>query len=254
MMRRLSSSGIAGIAGVALMMLTACGGNTTPTAPTPAATVTVTSVSLTSAATSTSVVQVNATALFSDGSTRDVTAAATWATSNTAVAVVSDSGRVTIVNNGDVDVRATYQSVMGSLKLVLSQKFVLSGVVTEGPPTNGPLANARVEITAGANAGTFVLTDAAGAFRFNAVTAGAISMQTTKDGYLLWRITNLTMDHDREIDLELFPTPPVNAAGASATARCGDGSWSWAPTRGEACTANGGVVYGVCPGALCDGR
>ena len=40
-----------------------------------------------------------------------------------------------------------------------------------GPPTNGPLANARVEITAGANAGTFVLTYAAGAFRFNAVTA-----------------------------------------------------------------------------------
>ena len=62
------------------------------------------------------------------------------------------------------------------------------------------------------------------------------------------------MDHDREIDVELFPTPPVNAAGASATARCGDGSWRWALTRGEACTANGGVVYGICPGPLCDGR
>jgi hypothetical protein len=201
-----------------------------------------------------SVLQVTAIALLSDGSTRDVTAGATWATSNTAVAVVSNSGRVTIVSNGDVDVRATYQqSVMGSLKLVLSQKFVLSGVVTEGPPTNGPLANARVEITAGANAGTFVLTDAAGAFRFNAVTAGAISMQTTKDGYLLWRITNLTMDHDREIDVELFPTPPVNAAGASATARCGDGSSSCALTRGEACTANGGVVYGIWPGPSATG-
>ena len=67
-------------------------------------------------------------------------------------------------------------------------------------------------------------------------------------------VTNLTMDRDREIDLELFPTPPLNPAGASATARCVDGSWSWAATRGDACTANGGVVYGVCPGPMCDGR
>ena len=127
-------------------------------------------------------------------------------------------------------------------------------MVTEGAPTNGPLANARVAITAGVDAGTFGVTDAKGAFRFNTVTAGVISMEATKDGYLLWRVTNLTIDHDREISLELFPTPPLNAAGASATARCGDGSWSWAATRAEACLVNGGVVYGVCPGALCDGR
>jgi hypothetical protein len=56
---------------------------------------------------------------------------------------------------------------------------------------------------------------------------------------------NLAMDHDREVELELFPTRPMNAAGASATARCGDGSRSGAPAGGDACTANGGVVYRV---------
>lgn len=249
MMKRIS---FASTAATALMMLAACGGNTNPASPT--ATTTVSSVSLTSSAMSSSVLQVTAIALLSDGSTRDVTAAANWATSNSGVAVVSISGRLTIVGSGDVDVRATYQNVVGTLKLLLSQKFALSGVVTEGPPTNGPLANARVEITAGAEAGTFVLTDANGAFRVNTVTAGAIDLQTTKAGYLLWRITNLTMDHDRDLDVELFLTPPLNAVGASATARCGDGTWSWAPTRGEACMVNGGVVYGVCPGLLCDGR
>ena len=125
MMNRLFS---AGIAGVTLLMLTACGSSSSPAAPTPGASVTVSSLALTSTAISTSVLQMTASALLSDGSRRDVTAAATWATSNAAVAVVSTSGRVTIVGSGDVDVRATYQGVTGSTKLALSQKFALSGV------------------------------------------------------------------------------------------------------------------------------
>ena len=140
------------------------------------------------------------------------------------------------------------------MKLALAHGFAVTGLVSEGPPTSGPLANAKVTITSGVDTGAVVLTDARGAFRFTTVTAGVISIDATKDGYLRWRVTYLTIDHDRELDLELFPTPPVNAAGANATARCGDGSWSRAPTRGEACTANGGVIDGVWPGPLCDGR
>jgi hypothetical protein len=241
-----------GAAGVALLMLTACANNSTPTSP--STTATVSSIAVTSTVMSTTVLQMKATASLSDGTTRDVTSASTWVTSNASVAVVSASGQVTILSSGDVDVRATYQSVTGTMKLALAQKFAVSGVVTEGAPTTGPLANVKILITSGVDTGAVVLTDAKGTFRFNTITAGVISMDATKDGYLLWRVTNLTIDHDRELDLELFPTPPVNAAGANATARCGDGTWSWAPTRGEACTANGGVIYGVCPGPLCDGR
>ena len=241
----------AGLATVALLLVTACGSNSTPTSPSPSATIA--SVVFTAAVVSTSVIQMKATAIMSDSSTRDVTASATWATSNTAIAVVSVSGLVTVVSSGDVDVRATYQNVTGSMKLAVVQKFALTGVVVEGAPAARPLAGVRLVITSGAESGTSVTTDATGVFRFGAITAGILSMDATKDGYLLWRVTNLTMDRDREIDLELFPTPPLNPAGASATARCVDGSWSWAATRGDACTANGGVVYGVCPGPMCDG-
>jgi carboxypeptidase family protein/Big-like domain-containing protein len=238
---------------ILLVATTACTSNSTPASPT-AASATVSAVALTRATISASVVQMTATAALTDGTTRDVTSAATWTTSNPAIAVVSSGGRVTILSSGDVDVRATYQNVTGSMRLALTQKFALSGIVTEGAPAERPLANARVAIIDGADAGAVVSTDATGAFRFDTVTAGVMSMEVTRDGYLLWRATNLTMDRDRQIDLELFPVPPTNAAGASATARCGDGTWSWAPTRGDACTTNGGVIYGVCPGPLCDGR
>jgi hypothetical protein len=49
----------------------------------------------------------------------------------------------------------------------------------------------------------------------------------------------------------MYPTPATNPSGATATARCKDGTWTWATTVAEACTANGGILYGVCPGALC---
>jgi hypothetical protein len=242
------------LAAVTLLLLTtACTSNSTPTSPTPAS-ATVSAVALSGTTVSTSVVQMTAMAALTDGTTRDVTSAATWTTSNPAIAVVSSSGRVTIVSNGDVDVRATYQNVTGSMRLAVTQKFALTGVVTEGAPAIRPLADVRIAIIAGVDAGSVVLTDAKGAFRFATLTAGVMSMEATKDGYLLWRVTNLTVDRDREIELELFPVPPLNAAGASATARCGNGTWSWALTRGDACTADGGVIYGVCPGPLCDGR
>jgi len=53
------------------------------------------------------------------------------------------------------------------------------------------------------------------------------------------------------VDISMFPNTPTNEAGALATARCNDATWSWAPTREDACTANGGIAYGVCPGVLC---
>jgi hypothetical protein len=74
-------------------------------------------VAVTGATISTSVVQMTAMATMTDGTTREVTSAATWTTSNAAIAVVSSSGRVTILSNGEVDVRATYQNVSGSTRL-----------------------------------------------------------------------------------------------------------------------------------------
>jgi hypothetical protein len=260
-MKRVTCSGIAA---VALAMAVACTGNknTSPSAPTPVTpTVTVSSITVTNTSSSSSgaTFQLNAAARMSDGTMRDVTTSAVWETSNAALATVSPTGVLTVVGSGEVEVRATYQSTMGSLKILVSRppsatKFALSGVVHEVAPAAKLVANVRVQITSGADTGTFVVTDSSGQFRFTNVSAGVISMDATKDGYELWRVTNLDMDQDRLLDVTLYPNPPTNAAGATATARCNDTTWSWASTRAEACTTAGGVAYGVCPGPMCDGR
>jgi hypothetical protein len=254
---------LAGVTSLALTMFVACSGNknTSPSAPTPSPTpgVTVSSVTITNATLSSSTYQLTATARMSDASTRDVTMSAAWESSNPSLATVSAAGVLTVINTGEVEVRATYQSVTGSLRILVTRppaaaKFILSGVVREVAPTAQLVSNARVQITGGADTGTFVMTDSSGMFRFNSVSAGVIAMEATKDGYQLWRVANLDMDRDRLIDVTLFPTPPANAAGTPATARCADASWSWATTRAEACMDHGGIAYGVCPGPLCDGR
>lgn len=59
--------------------------------------------------------QFKATATMSDGSTQDVTAAASWTTSNSAVATVSTSGLVTALTDGSTTITATYQNETGNM-------------------------------------------------------------------------------------------------------------------------------------------
>ena len=55
-------------------------------------------------------IQFTATALYSDGTTKDVTSAATWATSDATIATVSATGLVTGVGDGTVSISATFQT------------------------------------------------------------------------------------------------------------------------------------------------
>jgi hypothetical protein len=256
-MKRLTLSGIAIVAALTLV---GCSGNgsTTPTPTTPTATVSSVTVSSPTASATAPTVQLSATARMSDGSTRDVSATSAWSTSNSSLATISATGLLTVVASGEVDVRATFQTVTGTLHMTLTRaptvRFALSGVVREAMPSAGTVANVRVVLTAGPDADRSTVTDASGFFRLDNISPGVVSMEARKDGYDLWQLTNLNVDADRILDVTLFPAPPKNDAGASATARCNDGTWSWAATRADACTANGGVAYGVCPGPLCDGR
>jgi Big-like domain-containing protein len=241
-----------------MVMLVACGGNndTNPVAPTPTPnpSATVSAVTVASAPASATTFQLTATARFSDNTSRDVTTASAWTTSNASLATVTSGGLVTAIGSGDVDVRAVYQGVTGILKMQVTgpaPRFALFGLVQEVRPNNRAVSNVRIEIVSGPDAGASVNTDDSGVFRLSNLS-GLVSFQATKDGYQLWRLENLTMDQDREVQIVIFPTPPTNAAGALATARCNDGTWSWAQTRQDACTANGGgIAYGVCPGVLC---
>jgi len=111
------------IVGVAMINLAACGGSPNPTAPSAA---TVATIGVTSASEATASFQLTATARLSDGSTRDVTSTAAWTSSNALFATVSPTGMVTVVGSGELDVRAVYQNVTGSLHLSLVKSSVVA--------------------------------------------------------------------------------------------------------------------------------
>jgi hypothetical protein len=109
----------------------ACDSSPNPAAPTPGVP-TVSTVVVTGAPASGIPFQLTATARMTDDTTRDVTTTATWSSSNVAIATVSSTGMVTVVGSGELDVRATYQTVVGSLHLLTGPLPVVAISVT-GP-------------------------------------------------------------------------------------------------------------------------
>jgi hypothetical protein len=131
--------------------------------------------------------------------------------------------------------------------------LTLSGAAAETAPNAHLLAGVRLQITDGPDAGLVATSDSTGSFRFAVLRPGAIGIVATKDGYLPWRVLNLSVETYPQIQVVLYPVPPGNASGTAATARCNDGTWSWEPSLSNLCAANGGVAYTVCPGPLCIG-
>lgn len=115
------------------------------------------------------------------------------------------------------------------------------------------VADAKVEVV-GADATRVTQSDADGNFVLASVTAGTVSLRVSKAGYQMWTKDGISLDGDKKIAVELLVEPPTDANGVTATGRCNDGSWTWAPIIAAACTNNGGLAYGVCPGPLCKSR
>jgi hypothetical protein len=132
-----------------------------------------------------------------------------------------------------------------------STGFRLSGIVREVAPSGRAVDAVRVEISGGPDAGAAALSDLTGFYIFPSLKMGRATVQVQKNGFLLWRITDLDVRQNTNLDIWLYPVPPLDFNGKSATARCRDSSWTWSVVRGEACAANGGVAYEVCPGPLC---
>jgi hypothetical protein len=61
--------------------------------------------------------QATTMAQLSDGSAQDVTAQATWTSSNPAVAIISATGLITAQGEGVTAISATYQGVVGTVVL-----------------------------------------------------------------------------------------------------------------------------------------
>ncbi len=248
---------------LAITMLVGCSGKSVdnPVAPSPSLPAApgpgVAALVITNQLVTDTTMQMIATARFADGNTRDVTTSSTWVTSDTSIATISPAGMLTILAGGAVDVRADFQGTAASLHLTLTRppdprtRFALTGVAHEVLPGTRVLDNVRIAITTGADAGTAVTSDASGQFRFASVSASRVSLEATRDGFQLWRMTNLMIDKDMRIEVVMFPTPPTNAAGQPATGRCKDATWTWSTSIPDACTDHGGLAYGVCPGPMC---
>jgi hypothetical protein len=128
--------------------------------------------------------------------------------------------------------------------------FTLSGTVQEVAPNEHVLPGARVDIITGPDAGRFAVSDGSGHYALTGVSAGSAALVTTLDGFEPFRF-GVSIVGNMQADGWLTPVPPTNASGATATARCKDGTWSWSQSQAAACTDNGGMAYPVCPGPFC---
>jgi hypothetical protein len=159
--------------------------------------------------------QATAVAAFSDGSSREVTSEAQWVSSNTAVATVSPTGRVTIVSVGTTDVRATYQGITGNASLAVSQpplvtpNYRITGTIVDALD-QAPVANALVELVPdGQPAPPSVFTLSNGAYEILGSTTAAsfnATMTARRDGYATRSIQRV-LSGDATIDLTLDPVP-----------------------------------------------
>jgi len=100
----------------------ACGGSSSPAAP--AATVRSVSVEAQGAlVTIGQRAQLSATAVYSDGASKDVTTVATWQTSDPSIVAVSNTGVATAGAAGTVLLRATYGGAGGTLQVTILGAF-----------------------------------------------------------------------------------------------------------------------------------
>jgi hypothetical protein len=79
--------------------------------------------------------QFSATGILSDGSTEDLTNLATWASTNTPVATINNTGLASSVAQGSATITATYLGIMGSTLLTVNPPLLLSIAVTPVDPT-----------------------------------------------------------------------------------------------------------------------
>jgi len=123
-------------------LVAACDRNMTTVSPsaTTQSAATITSIVVSSTSTTTASFQLSASARMSDGTSRDVTSAASWESSNPNLATVAGPGMVTVVGTGELDVRATYQGVTGTLHMLVAKQPIVSVTITGAPSQAIPWA------------------------------------------------------------------------------------------------------------------
>ena len=123
-----------------------------------------------------------------NGGSRDVTGLANWSTSDTNIATVNSVGFVTVLQDGQVAIRASYQGETTFLIMQveaggLRQYYrALSGWVVDAE-TETKLAGVSVVFVAGANVGRTAQTGTDGAYQIYDLQPGTFTVRFSKAGY-----------------------------------------------------------------------
>jgi hypothetical protein len=152
--------------------------------------------------------QLRGVARLTDGTERDVTAEATWTSSQPQIATV-EAGVVTGRALGRATIRATYMSRTASLRMVIQPAgtFVLTGNIIEPGPVN--VGMATVTVVGGSNQ---VTASSSGFYELFGVS-GTVTLRVSKSGYLD-QTTTLSVTQDQRLDLQIRPvSTPVSVAG-----------------------------------------
>src|SRR5262245_1987207 len=144
-------------------------------------------------------VQLTATARYSDGSTKDVTAQASWNSSQLNVASVS-SGIVRGIDLGRTTIRALFERFSSSQTIVVQPAgtFIVKGRVTEA---GVGVAGATIDAISGPP--NQVNTNTGGSYEMFGVSVGSI-LRFGKAGYFDEK-REVTTSGDQSLDVEITP-------------------------------------------------
>lgn len=123
--------------------------------------------------------QFSATATYSDGSTADVTASATWTDTNASVATISGKGMVTALAPGSTTITASMQGLSGSatLNVAAAPKTLTSIAVTPASP--GILVGATQQFAAIATYSDSSTADVTGTVAWSSSNQAAATITAT---------------------------------------------------------------------------
>lgn len=127
-------------------------------------------------------VQLTATVVRSDGTSENVTASASWSSSNNRVIQVGNDANATAVGTGEATVQARYQNRSGS-RTVLAMPagtYKVSGRITEGTLN---LQGVSLRVVRGTGEGQTATSDPGGRFALYGL-AGDVRIQASKTGYI----------------------------------------------------------------------
>jgi hypothetical protein len=150
-----------------------------------------------------------ATAQFSDGFERDVTARTIWRSSDSSVLTIVEGGRA----NGETPGQAVIAAEAGGQQtsfevLVLAPgTFRLTGSVSEG---GRPIADAVVELLDGSRVAMTTRSNASGVYALFGV-AGAVDVRVSKDGYAT-QVNHLVVTCNAFSDFVLTSGPTMRSA------------------------------------------